>query len=241
MVTPLSPRLALALLITALAVGCKKKPATDDAPAPDTPPPGARPGMPTPGGPGTPGTPPKGDDAAAWSEIKDTVGGFRVSVPGFNHALNMTNAPDEKKKRQMVMFQNDGGPNRNRPLVTTYSFVPLPPTKIGSSPDDLYAGLLAHRDGVMTFHDVLTKESIKLGGKPGLRVMTKANNFRPPLKSDDPEHAARLEEGYKRDIARRWTYLVSNTATRVIVVMVQSEGDPNPADLKTIIDSFAFL
>ena len=34
----------------------------------------------------------------------------------------------------------------------------------------------------MTFQDVLVKEPVKLGGRPGLKVMTKANNFSPPPK-----------------------------------------------------------
>ena len=120
----------------------------------------------------------------------------------------------------------------------------MPPAGVplGSSPDELYAGVLNHEKGVMTFRDVVTKEPIKLGGRAGLRVVSKANNLSPPPKfPDSPETEQRLLEGYKKDVARRQTHLVTTTATRFIVIMIQTEGDPDPAETKTIIDSFAFL
>jgi hypothetical protein len=139
------------------------------------------------------------------------------------------------------MYQNAFGFQEKAAQVTTHSLVPPADFKMGSSPDELYAALLLHQKGLMTFQDVLLKESVKLGGRPGLKVVTKANNFSPPPKLDDPETMQRLEEGYKKDIARRRTYFVTTTATRVIVILAQTEGDPEPAELKTITDSFAFL
>ena len=231
--------LALLLLVTASAVGCKKKkadPAGDEQS--NAPPPGARPGMPTPGAPSGLA---KDDGAVAWSEVVDSIGGFRVSVPGTNRAQNMATAPEPLKKRQTIMYAHAVGSNTKAATLHTHSFVPLHGAKLGSSPDDLYAGLLAHQDGTLAFSDILSKDTITLGGKPGLKVVSKANNFSPPPKVEDPEFAARLEAGYKKDIARRWTHLVTTTPTRVIVVMIQTEGDPDPAETKRIIDSFAFL
>lgn len=249
MTLPLSQSRVVAvagLVAAVLALGCKKNKPADSGGDSNTNTPAAT-GTPG-GGAGAAGATDATDNTkntagvqTKWSEVRDTVGGFRVLVPGTNRALNMATAPEEKKKRQMIMFQNAVGPNSKSAQVTTHSFVPLAGTKIGSSPDELYAGLLAHRDGVMTFHDLLVKESLTLGGRPALRVMTKANNFSPPPKIGDAETQQRLEEGYKKDIARRWTYLVTTTATRVIVILIQTEGDPDPAELKAIADSFAFL
>ncbi len=220
---------ALAALVAAVfAVGCKKaKPADTGDSNPNTP-------------TGTPG--PAGGPPAGWSEARDTIGGFRLFVPGRSRVLDMTGAPADKKRLQMTMISAGSVLDPKMPMVQTHSLVPVDGLKIGSSPDELYAGLLQLHQGVMTFQDVLAKESITLGGRPGLRVLTKANNYSPPPKvPDNPEFEKQMAEGYKKDIARRTTYLVTTTATRVIVILVQSEGDPNPADLKTMIDSFSFL
>lgn len=224
-----------ALVAVALAAGCKKKkpdPAADDAP--NTPA-----GTP---GPAGGGAQPAGGPPVGWSEARDTIGGFRLFVPGRSRVLDMTGAPEDKKRLQMTMISAGTVLDAKIPMVQTHSLVPVGGLKIGSSPDELYAGLLQLHQGVMTFQDVLAKESITLGGRPGLRVLTKANSYSPPPKMpDNPAFEKQLAEGYKKDIARRTTYLVTTTATRVIVILVQSEGDPNPADLKTMIDSFAFL
>ena len=231
---------ALAALVAAvLAAGCKKKkpdPAADDAPNTPAGTPGPAGGAAAGGGAQPAGGPPAG-----WSEARDTIGGFRLFVPGQSRVLNMTGAPADKKRLQMTMISAGTVLDAKVPMVQTHSLVPVG-VKIGSSPDELYAGLLQLHQGVMTFQDVLAKESITLGGRPGLRVLTRANNYSPPPKvPDNPEFEKQMAEGYKKDIARRTTYLVTTTATRVIVILVQSEGDPNPADLKAMIDSFAFL
>ena len=227
-----------ALVVAVLVVGCKK---TKPAPADDAPTPAA--GTPGPaGGAAAGGAQPAGGPPAGWSEARDTIGGFRLFVPGSSRVLDMTGAPEDKKRLQMTMISAGTVLDAKIPMVTTHSLVPVGGLKIGSSPDELYAGLLQLHQGVMTFKDVLSKESITLGGRPGLRVLTKANNYSPPRKvPDNPKFEQQMADDYKKDIARRTTYLVTTTATRVIVILVQSEGDPNPADLKTMIDSFAFL
>ena len=227
-----------ALLAAVVAVGCKKSKPTDAGG--DTNTPAGAPGAGT--GPAGGGTPAAGSPPARWSEARDPVGGFKVYVFGTNRPLDMTTAPAEKKQLQMTMMINHFGPKDKAASVTTYSLVPPAGFTIGSSPDELYAGLLLHQKGLMTFQDVLSKESVTLGGRPGLRVLTKANNYSPPRKvPDNPKFEQQMADDYKKDIARRTTYLVTTTATRVIVIMAQTEGDPDPAELKTMADSFAFL
>lgn len=229
---------ALAALVAAVvAVGCKKSKPTDAGGDTDTPA-GTPGGGPGPAGGGAPGA---GGPPARWSEARDTVGGFKVYVFGTNRALDMTTAPAEKKQLQMTMMINHFGPKDKAAAIMTYSLVPPAGFKIGSSPDELYAALLLHQKGLMTFQDVLSKESVKLGGQPGLKVMTKASNLSPPTLLNDPAAAQLITEGYKKDVARRRTYFVTATATRVIVIMAQTEGDPDPAELKTLADSFSFL
>jgi hypothetical protein len=143
----------------------------------------------------------------------------------------MATAPDEKKKLQMTTYQNALGPEGKGAQVTTCSLVPPAGFTIGSSPDELYAGLLLHQKGLTTFQDVLSREPVTLGGRPGLKVFMKANNVgTPPRIPDDPEAEQRIAEGLRKDAARRRTYFVTTTPTRVIVIIAQTEGDPDPAE-----------
>lgn len=228
-----------ALVVMALTVGCKKK-QPDPAPDSDTPAPGVVPVAPGASAPSR-ATAPANGPPDGWSEVRDPIGGFRVYVPGPSRAVNMTGAPAEYQQVQMVMYQNSIGPKGKGSMVTTYSLVPLAGFKIGSSQDELFAGLLQHQKGMLTFNEVVSKEPVTLGGRPGLKAVVKEKVGTPPKFPDDPEAEQRIAEGYKKNAARRRVYFVTTTATRVIVIMVQSEGEPNPAELKTVAESFAFL
>ena len=228
------PTLALAaLLIAAVALGCKKEAKKNINN--DSDPAAVVPGQGT-GDPGRTGGPPAG-----WAEARDTVGGFRLFMPGRIQMLEAAKAKPEYQALQISRMTNNLRSEDTAAKLYTASFVPPAGAKFGSSPAELLAGLLLYRKGLETFEVVLSKEPVKLGGRAGLKVVTMERDLTAGVKRPEGmEPPDWVLESKKKEAARRTTYLVTTNGPRVIVIQSQTEGDPDPAELKTIIDSFAF-
>jgi len=118
--------------------------------------------------------------------------------------------------------------------------------QLGTAPDELFAGLKSFNQAIDSHHDVLEKTPTTLDGKSALKVVLKKKPSSRP-KSDfgnDPflakievEQAARE----KQEQAKRQVFYITNTRSRIIIIQVDTPGEPEPAVLKTITDSFAFL
>lgn len=235
--TPLSAqRLALFVLVAAaLALGCKKNKPTDTGgdSGPNAP------NVPIGGGGNLPGA---SGPPAGWSEARDPVGGFKLYVFGRVQMLDAAKAKPEYQALQMSRMTNNLRSEDTAAKVYAYSFVPPAGFKLGSAPEELYAGLLVFRKDLEKFEVVLSKEPIQLGGRPALKVVTKGRDLtagvKSPLESETPDW---VKESRKKQDAERTTYFVTATATRVILVSAKTAGDPDPAEFKILTDSFAFL
>lgn len=228
----LSRRAAVAaLLVAAVAVGCKKK---APAPAPN-PPPGAPPVTPQPGAPDPkPSGPPAG-----WTEARDDIGGYRLLMPGQVIRVDLSKGPD-------AAFQPTGYTQpsaEGRPRVSTYSRLPSADMKLGHTADELFAAMRAQDPNFEKTTDLLERATVQLGGKPALKLVLKKKPSPPPPKTDiEPDEffeKMRIEREQKEQAVRRVLY-VTCTATRYIHVNVYFPGEPDPALLKGVVESFAF-
>jgi hypothetical protein len=230
--------LAMLVLALALLAGCKKNSKKSTGDGTDRPP--ANPSSPF--NPGvelntrTGAGPPSG-----WAEARDPVGGFRIYLPGRIQMLDAAKARPEEQKLQMSRMTNNLRSEDKSAKVYAYSLVPPPGVQLGTSPDELFAGLKLVRRDLERFHEVLSKEPMRLGGRSALKVVTKGRDLsegvkRPPG-MEPPDWVI---EGRKKDAARRMTFLVTTNGPRFIVIQSQTEGEPDPAELKTMIDSFQF-
>ena len=240
----LSPhRIALAaLVVTVFAFGCKKnKPAPSDDSNPNT---NAQPGAPdaTPGAGNTPATNPA---PAGWSEARDTVGGYRVFLPGRTSQVDYSKTIDKLPLKPTTFYGSFADPDA---VIETRSHSILAaPTglKLGNGPDELFAAFKLQHKSLETFYLPAEKTPITLGGKPALKVVLKPiprKEPQPPF--NDPEILKAWQERVNEDnkrAGRREVYFVTATGTRFIFIDVKAPSDPDPAFLKTITDSFAFL
>jgi hypothetical protein len=88
---------------------------------------------------------------------------------------------------------------------------------------------------------VESKELVKLDGRAALKVVTKGRDLTAGVKRPEGmEPPDWVLESRKKEAARRTTFLVTTNGPRFIVIQSQTESDPDPAELKTMIDSFAF-
>lgn len=238
MVTLPARRAALAALVVAvLAFGCKKN---KPDPAPDSNP-NAPAGAPGPAGASTPtaSAPPAG-----WSEARDPVGGFRVFLPGRVSQVDYSKTIDKLPLKPTTFHGSFADPNTDT-KTTAQSILPHAGVKLGNGPDELFAAFSAYKKGYEHFHLPAEKTPITLGGKPALKVVLKPlprKEPKPPF--DDPEIVKAWQERVNEDnkrVARRDVYFVTATATRFIFIEIKAPAEPDPAFLKTIADSFAFL
>jgi hypothetical protein len=230
---------ALLFLALVLLAGCKKNTKKNTGDGTDPPPP-------NPGSPFNPGidlnTRTAGGPPAGWNEARDPVGGFRIYLPGSRiQMLDAAKASPEEQKLQMSRMTNNLRSEDKSAKVYAYSLVPPPGVKLGTSPDELFAGLKLARRDLEGFHVVVSKETIKLGGRSALKVVTKGRDLTAGVKRPEGmEPPDWVVESRKKDAARRTTFLVTTNGPRFIVIQSQTESDPDPAELKTMIDSFQF-
>jgi hypothetical protein len=236
-----SHRRIFAVLLIALiaAVGCKKNTKKDAGEGNNSPP--ANPGNPFIPGAGVDLIGRTGGPPAGWAEARDPVGGFRMFLPGSIQMLDAAKASPEEQKLQMSRMTNNLRSEDTAAKVYASSIVPPAGVKIGTSPDELFAGLKLVRRDLEGFHVVLSKEPVKLGGRAALKVVTKGRDLTAGVKRPEGmEPPDWVVESRKKDAARRTTFLVTTNGPRFIVIQSQTESDPDPAELKTMMDSFAF-
>jgi hypothetical protein len=230
--------LALAglVLAAALAAGCKKD-TKKNAPAADNPAPGPT-GDADGKGNGGPGG--GSNVPAGWAEARDPVGGYMILLPGVTQYIETPVYAQEKNVKATVVTHHVKNPDTD-PVVRGVAFPPPAGSKFGTTPDDLFAALGVYNRVIDTHHEVLSKTPMTLGGKPALRVVLKNKFLGSERLPDDPEFAKEEVERRRKEAAKRTTYYVTTTPTRVIVIEVKTPADPDPALLKTLTDSFAFL
>ncbi|HSQ56173.1 MAG TPA: hypothetical protein VLM40_10570 [Gemmata sp.] len=231
------------LLITTFAlalgsVGCKKqakKPAGGDTPPPVHPDAGGDGGS----------KPVSSTPPAGWCEARDAVGGYRVFMPGDRPV-----SPDFSKAGGQEAQHTGcyaGMPNRSIPAeVHTFSLLPTIGFKLGTAPEELFAALKVFNRVIDSHHDVLEKTPAMLGGKPALKVVLKKKSTRPPDEGfgNDPGfdkfRNERIEQD-KKEQAKRQIFYLTNSNTRLIILQIDTPGEPDPAIIKTVTESFRFL
>ncbi len=241
MLNPLSRKLALvtAFAAAAVAVGCKKE--AKKEPSGDSAPPPVNPG----GGSGGGGKGASSGPPAGWCEARDVIGGYRVFLPGDKAAAPDFSKAGGKEHLPTGCYAGIRNPNINAE-VRTFSLLPPAGVKLGTTPDELFAGLQSFIRNIDQFHDVLEKAPVTLGVKPALKIVLKKKpSNRPKMNIGDDSFMAKMEaetaEREQKEQAKRQVFYVTNTGTRIIIVEVNTPGEPDPAILKTVTDSFAFL
>jgi hypothetical protein len=221
----------------AVATGCKKQ-AKKDSPGGDSSPPPVQSGDGWGGGKGTAASVPP----AGWCEARDPVGGYRVYIPG--GAPQPSVFKNVKDEGLNPTGRYAGLPSSTvNAKITTFSIFPPPGVKLGNTEEELFAELKAYNSTMETFWVILEKSSLTLGGKPAIKVVLKKKPWE-PLKTtpdDDPEFVKAQNERDKKDQAMRRVLYLTNTATRMILITVETPDEPDPAMLKILTDSFAFL
>ena len=247
MPSSLSRKLVLiaAFAATVIGVGCKKKEAKNEPSGTSEPPPVVNPG----GGGGGGGGGTKGAilsvPPAGWCEVRDVIGGLRVFLPGDKPVVPDPARLGSKGNLATGCYATIKNPNINAE-VKTFSIPHQAGAKVGSAPDELFTGLRLVSGSVDQLHDVLEKTPVTLGGKPALKIVLKrkASN-RPKMNVGNDPFFAKMEaefaEREKKEQAMRQVFYITNTGTRIIIIQVDTPGEPEPAVVKTVIDSFAFL
>jgi len=232
-------------LVAFLAVlGCKKNVKKDGGDS--IPPPVDKSGSGSSGGdPRSKGQAGGNDAPPGWCEARDAAGGYRVFMPGDKAVTPDFSKAGGQENRPTGCYAAIRNPNINAE-VHTFSLLPSGAVKLGTAPDELFAGLKSFNQAIDSHHDVLEKTPTTLDGKSALKVVLKKKPSSRP-KSDfgnDPflakievEQAARE----KQEQAKRQVFYITNTRSRIIIIQVDTPGEPEPAVLKTITDSFAFL
>jgi hypothetical protein len=227
------------LVAVVLAFGCKKKKPTDTGGD-------SNPNAPnvTIGGGGGGNVPGAGDAPAGWSEARDTVGGYRVFLPGKTSKVDHTHT--KTPELQPTTFYGSFADPNAVIQPKSHSFLAAPTgLKPGNSPDELLAAFKSRHRSIETFYLPPETTPITLGGKPALKIVLKPiprKVPKPPF--DDPEILKTWQEQVdqaSKDAGRREVYFVTATPTRFIFIEVKAPSEPDPAFLKTITDSFAFL
>jgi len=225
---------ATAFVTAVLASGCKKEtkkdPPGDSAPPPVTPS----------GGGGGGGSGGGGGPPAGWSEGRDPVAGYRLYMPGTTQFIQ-TPVYDQEKSVQASVVTHSVKNIEADPRARAISFPPPAGFKPGTTPDDLFAALRVYNQIMDSHYEVLAKSPATLGGKPALKVVLKSKFLGSTRLPDDPEFAREELERRKKHDAKRTTYFVTTTGTRIIVLQVETADEPDPAFLKTLTESFAFL
>ena len=230
--------LALSVLVLAavLAAGCKKD-TKKDAPAGDNPAPGPTGGTDNrgSGGPGGGASVPAG-----WAEARDPAGGYKILLPGVTQYIETPIYAQEKNVKATVVTHHIKNIDAD-PIIRGVAFPPPAGTKFGTTPDDLFAALRVYNRVIDTHHEVVSTTPTTLGGKPALQVVLKNKFLGSERLPDDPEFAKEEMERRRKEAAKRTTYYVTTTPTRIIVIEVKTPADPDPALLKTLTESFAFV
>ena len=217
------------------AVGCKKEQKKD--PAPDS--------VPAPGNNSGGGTPPVGSGTpaapAGWQEGRDTVGGYKMLLPGpviyHENTAHMTNVGQELKATLLTHATQN--PEKET-TVRGVSSLLAAGEKLGSTPDEYYATFLAGRATLLTYNEVLVKSVVTLGGRPAVKLVVKAKATDQPLPADPEFRKDEIERRKQKD-AKRTTYFLTANNNRIVQVQINTLGEPDAALLNTIIESFRFL
>jgi hypothetical protein len=230
------------LLVVPLAVlGCKKSTKKDGG---DSTPP-----LVDKSGPGSSGGDPRskgraggGDVPAGWEEARDTVARFRLLMPGKTLFYpSYTGVPPQFQKLQMTSTSHGVKDIENDVRVKTISFIPPAGFKLGTTPEELYAAFSFFHPNYESLHTILEKAPVTLGGRPALKLYTRPIDLAAGTKlPEDPAFAKdEIERRKKRD-AERVLYYVAVNGQRVIILSISSAGDPPPALVKTVTESFTY-
>lgn len=226
-------RLAAGVVLLLLAAGCKKE--QKKAPPPDNAPPPIT-GEET-------GKPAVGSESSAtpgWFEGRDTVGGYKMLLPGrpLFREKAATNI-DQEAQASVLSHATEGDPE-NATTVQAASRLPTGASKLGTTPDELYANFAATRAGFLTFNEVVAKSPVTLGGRPAVKLVVKEKAAPIPL-PDDPELVRDELDRRKKKAAKRTTFLLTANKNRIITIQINTPGEPDPTFLNTVIGSFRFL
>jgi hypothetical protein len=223
----------IALLV---AVGCKKDSKKDtggDANPPVNPAPGPLGDLRgKTGGSDVPG---------GWAEARDPIGGYRLLMPGITKFHESFAGSTALQKMQATSCSHGVKGLDTDVRVRSVSFVPPVSFKMGTTPDELFAALKLARTNFETFHTVLEKTAVKLGGREAVKIVTKPVDLTAGAKLPDDPRAGeeRLQERKKLE-AKRTTYYVTTAGARIVFLEIDSPTEPPPGLIKTVTESFAF-
>ncbi|MFO0852723.1 MAG: hypothetical protein U0871_29795 [Gemmataceae bacterium] len=191
---------------------------------------------------------------AGWAEVRDARGGFRLYMPGTATQVDYSRVAADNAASGVTEIVGYGSLRPDAPgsgeglRVEILSQVPPPGTAAGTTPDELFDRMFGKGGATLHFNEVVEKKPVTLGGKPGLMVTIKPKprpNTRPARDPNEPDWIKEIdkEEDAReaKRLAGRVVHLFTHDGKRTYRIKVESPGEPDPAMLKTLIESFQLI